>query len=234
MLLPQSENNAGYFKKETPKLIYNRIAHKICQGPSGASFWTPRLGEAVGGRTAGRTGGLTEGRMEGRASGQRVGGAVPACVRRWTAGRTGGLMEGRMGGRAGRWADSGRGSPSLRAWTDSREDGWVCGAHREVQRVCGVCGAHREAWPGPVSGLSHRVLLRKMGRTLPALLLSRMLAGCKEPRAGMSPALRKSCSAAITANSGASGITRAENTEPTGDQPRPRSAARRLSRIPQP
>lgn len=153
---------------------------------------------------------------------------------RWMDGREDRWTDGRENGRAGRQAESGQGGPSLRAWRDSREDEWVCGAHREVQRVCGVCGAHREAWPGPVSSLSHRVLLRKMGRTLPALLLSRVLAGCKEPRAGMSPALRKSCSAAITANSGASGITRAENTEPTGDQPRPRSAARRPSRIPQP
>lgn len=92
MLLPQSENNAGYFKKETPRLIYNRIAHKICQGPSGASFWTPRLGEAVGGWTAGRTGGLTEGRMEGRAGRQRVGRAVPACEHGETAGRTSGCV----------------------------------------------------------------------------------------------------------------------------------------------
>lgn len=81
---------------------------------------------------------------------------------------------------------------------------------------------HQEMRPGPVSGLSRRVLLRKMGRTLPALLLPRVLAGCKEPRARPSPAPRKSCSAAITADSGASGVTRAGNTEPTGDQPRPR------------
>ena len=66
MLLPQSENNAGYFKKEAQRRIYNRIAHKICQEPLGASLWTPRLwagwsqSVCMDGQKEGRVGGWTD------------------------------------------------------------------------------------------------------------------------------------------------------------------------------
>ena len=112
---------------------------------------------------------------------------------------SGGRREGRTGG-----------------WTDGRVGGWVLACPlREVQLE-----PHIQPLSGP------QCLPPRRGIALPALFLPRVLAGCKEPRAGLSPATRKPYPAAITANSKASSIIRAENAKPTDDWPRPRRCSR--------
>lgn len=100
---------------------------------------------------------------------------------------------------------------------DGRTSGWL-GSGLSTEKV--QLEPHIQPLPGPQS------LPPRRGTALPTPFLPRVLAGCKEPRAGLSPASRKPYPAATTANSKASRIIRAENAKPTGDWPRPRRCSR--------